>query len=170
MENIFILIIAIAAAIFLALPFFKKGFQQVAEETDKLNPLQHRLNMLESEKESIYSAIKELDFDYNTGKLSKDDYHELEKKYKAQAISVLREIDNIQPKTNKYDLGQEIEKEIKATRESGTTYGESIEKEILKARESGTNRTPALICSKCGNECKTSDRFCSNCGEKTTYE
>ncbi|MCI0454957.1 MAG: zinc ribbon domain-containing protein [Candidatus Dadabacteria bacterium] len=165
----FILVIAIAAAIFIALPFFKKGFEKVSEETDNSNPVEHRLNRLNSEKESLYNAIKELDFDYNMGKLSKEDYGELDKKYKAQAIALLSEIDDIQSKTHKLNLEQEIEKEIKAIRGSGSAYEEPIEREILEARESKINRALALTCSKCGSEYKTIDKFCSNCGTRV-YE
>jgi rubrerythrin len=169
LENVFILVMAIAVAIFVALPFFRKRFEDVIQSKDSSNPSGYMLDRLHSEKESLYNAIKELDFDYNMGKLSKEDYEELEKRYKVQALAVLREIDNIQSKTDKLDLEQEIEKEIKAIRGSRFVDDEGIEKEILKARESKTNKASALICSKCGNEYKATDRFCSNCGARV-YE
>ena len=163
MENLFVLIIAIGAAIFIALPFFKKRFEEVYKETDTSNPLEEKLRRLNFEKESLYSALKELDFDYSMGKLSKEDYNELEGKYKAQAVSVLREIDNILGKTDIASLDEEIEKEVRAIRELKLTDDE-IEKEILKSRKSRVLETSSLICSVCGNGYRSDDRFCSKCG------
>lgn len=169
MEKLFILILAIAAAIFVALPFFRKRPVEIPQDINSSNTLEHKLRRLNSEKESHYAALKELDFDYSMGKLSREDYDELEKKYKAEALAVLKQIDNIQLKTNKLNLEEETEKEIKAVRESKLTDDEIIEKEILKARQSNIKVTSGLICSECGNEYKSSDRFCSNCGARV-YE
>ena len=38
-------------------------------------------------------SLKDLDFDFETGKLSKEDYQGLRKKYEAETIDVLKQID-----------------------------------------------------------------------------
>ncbi len=137
MENIFIFIIAIGASIFITLPFFRKRLsEEKSQGANSSDPIEEKLRNLNSEKESLYSALKEIDFDFSTGKLSKEDYDELEKRYKAEAVFILKEIDNIKGKTNAPNLDEEIEKEIRAIQEAKLTDEEEIEKEILKGRES----------------------------------
>ncbi len=137
MENIFIFIIVIGAAAFIALPFFKRRLnEEKPQGVNSIDPIEEKLREFNSEKESLYSALKEIDFDYYTGKLSKEDYDELEKKYKAEAVFILKEIDNIQGKTNAPNLDEEIEREIRAIRETKLTDEGDIEKEILRARGS----------------------------------
>ncbi|MCC7460401.1 MAG: hypothetical protein IT286_03775, partial [Proteobacteria bacterium] len=42
---------------------------------------------------NLMLTLKELDFDFEMGKLSKEDYQLLKKKYEAETIDVLRQID-----------------------------------------------------------------------------
>ena len=168
MEKVLIPIIAIGAAVFVVLPFFKRKFERVSHEVGSRNPIEEELRRLNSEKESVYSALKEIDFDYSTGKLSKEDYDELENKYKTQAVALLKEIDSLGGKSYILDLDKEIEKEIRTIRRTKTepTDDEEIEKEILNARQFRVLEDSRLICSVCGNEYKSDDRFCSKCGAR----
>jgi rubrerythrin len=166
LEKVLISVIAIGAALFVVLPFFKKRFERDSQETGSQDPVEERLRRLNSEKESVYSALKEIDFDYNTGKLSKEDYDELEKKYKSQAVALLKEIDSIGGKSYIQDLDEEIEREIRAVRKTELTDGEEIEREITNARQSRILEDSGLTCSLCGNRYKPDDRFCSKCGAR----
>ncbi len=159
-------VIAIGSALFVVLPFFKKRFERDSQETGSQDPVEERLRRLNSEKESVYSALKEIDFDYNTGKLSKEDYDELEKKYKSQAVALLKEIDSIGGKSYIQDLDEEIEREIRAVRKTELTDDEEIEREITNARQSRILEDSGLTCSLCGNRYKPDDRFCSKCGAR----
>jgi len=167
---VLISVIAIGSALFVVLPFFKKRFERDSQETGSQDPVEERLRRLNSEKESVYSALKEIDFDYNTGKLSKEDYDELEKRYKSQAVALLKEIDSIGGKSYIQDLDEEIEREIRAVRKtdsiSSLTDDEEIEREITNARQSRILEDSGLTCSLCGNRYKPDDRFCSKCGAK----
>ncbi len=49
-------------------------------------------------KESIDAAISEIDFDYRTGKLSEEDYHELKNRYETEAKSIMKEIKSVKGK------------------------------------------------------------------------
>jgi rubrerythrin len=165
LENVFIFVVAIGAAVFIVLPFFKKRFEETLQETDsQQSPIEQKLRWLNSEKESMYSALKEIDFDYSTGKLSKEDYDELEKRSKTQAVALLKEIDGIMDKTYILDLDEEIEKQIRVIRKSEITDNQEIEKEIIRVRQSRVLENSRSICSVCGKEHKLDDHFCSKCG------
>lgn len=168
MEKVFILIIAVLSAIFIAYPFFRNKSQEgLSEEAGGGKTLpEERLGELNSRKESLYAAIKEFDFDYSMGKLSKEDYDELKSKYKIQAIGVLKEIDDIRQTVDTSDLEEELEKEIRAKRDVKLINEDEIETEILKARRSRVENPSGFACSNCGNEYKPNDGFCSKCGAR----
>ena len=52
-----------------------------------------------AEKETIYAAIQELDFDLKSGKLSAEDHAALRQRHEAQAAAVLKRIDELQGTT-----------------------------------------------------------------------
>lgn len=169
MEKVFILILAIGVAVFIVLPFFRNRLEEASpqEESDTSNnPSEEKFRRLNFEKESLYTALKEVDFDYELGKLSKEDYEELQKKYKLEAASILKEIDDIRIRATSIDLDEEAEKEIRILRETILTNDEEIEKEILNARKSNVKDKANLICSDCGKEFESDDKFCSSCGKK----
>ncbi len=69
-------------------PFFRhKARLSGAGENEKLRELR-------SERDTTYSMLKELEFDYQSGIITEEDYKELEARYKGKAISTLREIDD----------------------------------------------------------------------------
>lgn len=114
-------------------------------------------------RDSVYSAIKELEFDYETGSLSEKDLKDLEEKYKEKAVTILKELDE-------WDKGKpaedEIEKQVKALRgirPKSTPVEEEIEKEVRALRKvKGEPKGP--FCPHCGARILEADRFCSKCG------
>ena len=48
---------------------------------------------LESAKEAKYREIRDVEMDYRTGKLSKEDWRALDRSLRAEALSILRRID-----------------------------------------------------------------------------
>jgi len=102
-------------------------------------------------KESSYEAIKELDFDYNTGKLSDEDYQNLYRTYKFEALKAIRELDK-ENLTETELLDAEVEAEIREMRSS--LYSSSDNQHVHVA---GT-------CPACGAEYDEGDSFCKTCG------
>ena len=80
------LVLALAAFVVVGYPLLKPRKELVPVEDDTLQEL-------ESKKEDTYSAIKELQFDYDLGNLTPADHQEIEEKYKDKAVSILKEID-----------------------------------------------------------------------------
>lgn len=127
--------------------------------------------MLEVQKDSLYSAIRDIDLDHGLGKLTQEDYDDLRRKYRLEAASVLKEIDSITNSSGLQDLDSEIEAEISKSRTTATesSLEDEIEKEISSARtgQPSVFSAPAsLSCPACGSEINADDLFCSKCGEK----
>lgn len=44
-------------------------------------------------KDAALLAIKELDFDYDTGKLGDDDYKRIKKQFESEAVAIIKQVD-----------------------------------------------------------------------------
>ncbi|MGE3537252.1 MAG: hypothetical protein AB7N91_07395 [Candidatus Tectimicrobiota bacterium] len=49
------------------------------------------------QKETLYTALRDLDFDYQTGKVDSQDYAELRQQLENEALQLLRQIDLVDP-------------------------------------------------------------------------
>jgi hypothetical protein len=72
-----------------------------------------RLNYLNGEKELVLDNLKELDFDYEMGKLSDEDYTRLRNGYLAEAQEVVQAIDKLQVQV---EIEQLIESDVRERR------------------------------------------------------
>lgn len=85
--------VCLAVALMVILPYLdKKNLYVVFLGTLPKNTRR----ALKDEKASLVLALKELDFDYETGKLSKDDYASLRDRYEARAVDVMKQLDEIE--------------------------------------------------------------------------
>ncbi|MGB7292303.1 MAG: zinc ribbon domain-containing protein [Thermodesulfobacteriota bacterium] len=168
MEIIILLAIVILTAVFITLPFFRKNTEVENPIEQKSNPIENpaliELKKLTSEKELLYTALNDIEFDYGLGKLSREDYDELKREYQAKAVSVLKEIDEISKGLHSTELEDELEKEITAIRKSKSHDENEIEDEILKARKQHNDKNRYLTCINCGRQYSAGDLFCSRCG------
>jgi hypothetical protein len=89
--------------VLIALPFFVK-------EQDSADPGVREA--LPAQKEEIYGALKDIELDYRMGKLSREDYEELNRAYRQKALRLLRVIDRQAPSS----LDARIEEEVAAYR------------------------------------------------------
>lgn len=169
METIPALVIALLAAIFISLPFFIRTGGGSGDEYFP-DRRAEKLKDLNSRKDSLLTAIKDIEFDYGLGKLTRDDYEELHGRYRIEAASLLKEIDSIAgaPPSGAPDDGDDLEKEIHAERTKFLIPydDEEIEKEILRAREASWGEEADRHCTKCGSAAGEEDLFCSKCGAK----
>ena len=126
------LILTILTFAFITYPLLKRKSRSVNSVEDE------RSQELYSKRDTTYSMLKELEFDFQTGILTEDDYQDLETRYRRKAISILREIN---------DLGKDTEVE------------EEIERQILELCQDKSQ-----FCSQCGVRYQDDDRVCSRCG------
>jgi hypothetical protein len=158
----------ILTAVFITLPFFKKNTDVKSPIEQKSNPIVNpsliELKRLNSEKELLYTALNDIEFDYGLGKLSREDYDELKQDYKARAVSVLKRIDEMSKGVHSTELEDGLEKEIIAIRNLKSLEENEIEKEILKTRKQKIDKNEYLSCLNCGKEYSAGDLFCSRCG------
>ena len=128
------LILTVLTFAFVAYPLFKQRSRSVEAVEDE------RLRELHSERDTTYSMLKELEFDFQSGILTDEDYQDLEARYKRKAVSILRNMDTL---------------------EKGTEIEEEIERQVQEWR-GGQGKS----CPQCGVKYQEEDRFCSHCGTR----
>jgi hypothetical protein len=101
------------------------------------------LDELTQERNVILRTLRDLDFDYQLGKLSDTDYRMLRAQYVAQGVAIYRELDA--------SIGADpIE------------FEDEIETEVQRRR----SNLPTQTCSECGAMIVTDSRFCAQCGKR----
>lgn len=103
-------ILMLAIAIFaIAYPLFQNPTSP-SRSADALSD--EGLTELVARREATYVALKELDMDYEMGKLMLADYQALRDRYRAQAVAILQELDSRQGEAQGADEDHTLEQEI----------------------------------------------------------
>ena len=126
---------AAAGAFFLFAPLRREEREAPAEDTP--------LDRIQAKRELIYTAIRDLDHDFETAKLEEHDYTQMRDGLRAEAIELLRS-----------------EREAVAKKEAQLDAPASG---TISAANAKDPRTGAF-CPSCGEAVTTSWRFCSHCG------
>ena len=82
-------VIALGTLAYLGYPLLKRDGSYAPDQADMLGVMQE----LRAEKETLLRAIKDLEFDLASGKLSPDDYAALRGKYEGRAVAVFQQLD-----------------------------------------------------------------------------
>lgn len=98
------------------------------------------------QKETLYTAIRDLEFDFQTGKVDAKDYTELRQQLEGEAIQLLRQIDHIDPLAS---LERDIEQHVLALR---------------RVRRPALDQQNSFDCSYCRTMPTPPENFCPFCG------
>jgi len=113
MIGITMALISLAAVVFIIYPLLKRE-NSIAEK----KRVDDGSGDMALRKESVYASLKELEFDYQTGKLSREDYEGLRSDLENMALSLLKKADRVKEEKDRHK-----------------TTDEEIELEVLKVRK-----------------------------------
>jgi hypothetical protein len=85
-------VLAVLAVAFVARPFVREP-APVSDRLDELSDLERRRLQLAEERDRALEALKELEFDHRTGKVSDDDYRALVGPLRRRAAETLRALE-----------------------------------------------------------------------------
>lgn len=169
------LVIAIVAAFLVLSPVLRPAraatVAEPAFDEPEDDPLEHR-------KELALAALKEIEFDRATGKLSDGDYQLMLTRYTREAVEALRAVDAVDAAPDAEPAAAPAAEAAPALAAAGGGNGhapsagdpaaadDAIERIIAEARQAG--RTAGRrYCSECGALLEGSGRFCVECGART---
>ncbi len=111
---------------------------------------------LREEKKRVLRAIKELDFDYEMGKLSKTDYASVNETFRLRALDIMRRLDGASK------LHPELARDLE------TIAGERVDPDVgaPQSNPNVTDRDGTGRCDACGITNDSDARFCKGCGQE----
>jgi hypothetical protein len=130
----------------------------------------------ETPKGIALAALKEIEFDRETGKLSDEDYDFLKRKYTGAALEALRGEEGTAPAEGggAGDVEVMIAARVRALRSAATsappgaltcpTCGPRPEPQAVFCSTCGQRLQPGGACAGCGVEVIPGSRFCEQCG------
>ncbi len=130
-----------------------------------------RLAELLARRDAIYQAIRDLDFDRETGKLSAEDHQLMRARLTAEGVAVLQELDRLLTLASPEDLEAQIEREVAALRarrerparpRTCPECGQAVPADALFCVACGT--ALERRCPACGAAFEAGDRYCRACG------
>jgi hypothetical protein len=143
------------------------------------------LNDLLAQRDGIYATLRDLDLDYQLGKLDAGDYLARRERYLARAAVVIQQLDALRGEDSTHrNLSDEIEREVaalrgripngvRATKLEQSSGGAEPEAQAAAASADGPSsalrrslnsvQDPAY-CTQCGRKSQPGDHFCAKCG------
>jgi hypothetical protein len=82
-----LILLAAVVVVVVALPFRRPGQAEAREDALRLE--------LEAAKEAKYREIRDAELDHRMGKLSEQDWREVDRELRAEAIEILRRLDRL---------------------------------------------------------------------------
>ena len=131
-------------------------------------------SQLLAERDRYISALKELDFDHEMGKVPTEEYPSQRADLLKKGADALRRLDEYEG-TKSASAEDRLEAVIAARRADSTSaseVGASVDvdddlESLIAARRSKRKAKSGGFCPNCGHPIIVTDKFCTNCGKKT---
>ncbi len=138
---------------------------EVTERADLLT-----LGELEMKRDAIYSAIKDLELDFESGKIAEQDYQQGRLKFLQQVAAILKQIDALSG-----DFESRLEAQVDALLAddeiaAADDLRAAARAELRAKIETITAGTSDYTCPHCGRPFEAGDTFCTECGASLTTE
>ncbi len=128
------------------------------------------LEELNLQREAIYAAIKDMELDFESGKISESDFQQGRLKFMQQAAGILKRMDTLAADDDGY-LDAQIESLLASTEIDEETLADARETiESQRAALQNASDNTELTCPQCGESVHADDAFCSHCGTSLSTE
>ena len=145
-----ILAVFLLTALFLSRPFWEETTEVARENDDYLSDLMEK-------RERLLTAIEELDFDHQLGKVSENAYRYRRRRLVESGADVLKELDQ-------YSLSDHAAAPSQKPQSEGQELDEL--EQLIASRRHEVLDSEHRFCSQCGFATREDDKFCGNCGAK----
>ena len=115
-------------------------FTPLRTEIRRKGPVETVISQIQVQRESVYTAIRDLDHDYDTKKLDEADYQQMRSRLRAEAIELLR------------------------AEHAGAVDGSPAQAVQASLGDAAPAAQTGAFCPECGGKVLDSWKFCSHCG------
>lgn len=136
-------------------PFLESRTDQIRREL--LEEEFQELEELAARKSVLLQTLRDIDSDFETGKLSEEDYESMKEEYERRAVRIMQKIDDLRTGA---DVEADLDAVIEEARESSSDDSDRATNETNQ-----DETAPTMSCPACGAAIESDDRFCSQCGE-----
>ncbi len=144
------LALLLATAFIVARPLFDRS----GLHDHPLSPAEVLLN----QRDTVLAALRDLDFDHTTGKITDEDYAPQRAQLVAEGAAILKQLDEQGLAPHALDS---MEAAIRARRQAPAPAESAIENAIAARRTVPVER---VICPNCSTPAGAADKFCPKCG------
>lgn len=154
----------VAMTILMVRPFSSSRDEQLSFEL--LDEEERKIEALVSRKVALVQALEDIEYDFKTNKISREDYERFKKSCERQAVGVMRKLEQLHGGDGFEEI---IDREVRRRLEADATDpAESTSGDDATASSPDSDEPPpeppADRCPSCGTELDPDDRFCSQCG------
>ena len=150
---LFLIALLLAVSLYLATPLMVNRSRRVTEEPQEASSLL-------AERERLLTALQELDFDFQLGKIPEEDYPSQRADLLRKGVEVLKRLDAIAPSRP----APRVQQGTAAADQSEALSDDEIES-MLATRRKARKMRSAGFCPRCGKAVMVTDQFCPNCGK-----
>jgi rubrerythrin len=165
--SIFLIIaLVILVGLFISRPFWEHQAENLPliERITRRQAEQDHSALL-AERDRVLSALQELEFDHNLGKIPEEDYPTQRAALVTAGVETLKKLDAFTSRQSTPAAQLFTDRIDAGSREAGTAENDMIEAMISARRDARPERS-AGFCPKCGKPLQKSDQFCPHCGTR----
>lgn len=163
-----LLFIALAIAFTIAMtvmmigPFTRDRSEQLSMEL--LDEKQRQIEALVSRKVALVQSLRDIEYDWKTDKISREDYERFRKSCERQAVGIMRRLDGVHGDDRNWE--DVIDRAVAERLDDGEQAASADEHPAdgETAHSDSTPDTAERSCPGCGRSLDPDDRFCSRCG------
>jgi hypothetical protein len=111
------------------------------------------------ERDAVYAALRDLDHDHETAKISDEDYQAMRGELRARAAALMKT-----QRASGAAGGARSEAKPSEVHRDSAAAGARSEPKAIEADQDAT--APAIFCTACGAGARPNDRFCAQCGAR----
>lgn len=149
-----------------------RPFSMAKQDQISLELLDEELREVEAlaaRKVALVQSLRDIEYDFETNKITEEDYRRFKRSCERQALGVMRRLEAIHGGDANWE--DTIDGALAERLDTGLDT-DNIDEQAAKPAADGDNaesdETPeALSCSSCGKTLADDDRFCSHCGTAT---
>ena len=121
---------------------------------------------LVAQREALLAALRDLDFDHTTGKITAEDYAPQRAQLVAEGVVVLKELEALGGSAQNPTADDPVERAIRARRKAASAgdLDDLVEAAVASRRSAPAASAEGVSCPRCGAATRAADKFCPRCG------